>query len=304
METFQLTFRALVPLFLIIALGYICKRVDIVKEEEQPRMSALGFKVFLPMLLFYNIYQFDATKSVGGRLLIFCIVGVLVVYTLSVAAAFLFEKRAERRGAMVQALFRSNYILLGLPLVSALYPEALGMASIVGAIVIPMFNVLAVVTLESLNGQKVDIKHIVLGIMKNPLTISSTLGILCVLAGIKLPYVMEKAVADISRAATPFLLFSLGVFFRFRVRFDGTLVICLLGRLLLVPGAALLAAWLLGLRDGELVVVLTLFGSPQAVSAFPMAQQLGGDAELAGNCTVLGSALSFFSIFFFCCIIL
>ena len=43
--------------------------------------------------------------------------------------------------------------------------------------------------------------------------------------------------------------------------------------------------------------LLAIFAGPPAVASFTMAQQLGGDAELAGNSVVMGSAFSFVTIF-------
>ncbi len=297
MEILQISLRALAPLFLVIVAGYFCKRIGVVSEAEQPRMSAVGVKIFLPILFFYNIYTSEIDFGTSGVLLGFCAVGVTAVFLGGAVFARFFEKKPERRGTIVQALFRSNYILLGIPIVTALYPEAAGLASLVGAVIVPMYNIFAVIALETFNGKKVPVRKLVMGIVKNPLIIASLLGIFCMLLGVKLPGVVEKAIANLAGIASPYLLFLLGVFFRFRLRFDKGLAACLLGRLIVVPGVILAAAALLGIRDGAFAIVMILFGAPAAVNSFTMAQQMGGDAELAGNAVVLGSALSFFTIF-------
>ena len=107
----------------------------------------------------------------------------------------------------------------------------------------------------------------------------------------------EKAIDSFGGIASPYMLFMLGVYFKPRFRFDRHLVMALSGRLIAVPGVVLCIAALLGFRDGAFVSLLAIFAGPPAVASFTMAQQLGGDAELAGNSVVMGSAFSFVTIF-------
>ena len=68
-------------------------------------------------------------------------------------------------------------------------------------------------------------------------------------------------------------------------------------KLILFPAAFLGAAILMGFRGAELVVLLSLFGSPIAVSSFTMAQQMGGDDQLAGQLVIFSSVLSIGTMF-------
>ena len=54
---------------------------------------------------------------------------------------------------------------------------------------------------------------------------------------------------------------------------------------------------LLGFRDAAFVSLLGVFASPTAVNSFTMAQQMGGDAELAGDTVVVTSAVSMLTMF-------
>ena len=83
MEIIQISLSALAPLFIVIIAGYLCKRMGIVSEAEQPRMSAVGFQVFLPILLFYNIYTSEINVGESGALLIFCVIGFAIEYRVS-----------------------------------------------------------------------------------------------------------------------------------------------------------------------------------------------------------------------------
>lgn len=68
-------------------------------------------------------------------------------------------------------------------------------------------------------------------------------------------------------------------------------------RLICVPLVTLLVGWLLGMRGVELIAVLSVFAAPTAVASTPMAQEMGGDAELAGEIVAVTSFFSIITIF-------
>ena len=81
------------------------------------------------------------------------------------------------------------------------------------------------------------------------------------------------------------------------------LIICVLGRLVIVPGIVLALAALIGIRGVPFVTLIAVFASPTAVSSFTMAEQMDSDGPLAANAVVCSSALAsltlFWWIFFF-----
>ena len=142
-------------------------------------------------------------------------------------------------------------------------------------------------------------KKLLLDILRNPLILGSVAGILFLALGIRLPEIVEKPVRDLGKAASPLMLFLLGAFFNFRISSGarGYLTAVCLGRLLVIPALTLSCAVLLGFRGVELVCLLAVFASPTAVASFTMAEQMGADAELAGNIVVSTSFLSAFTLF-------
>ena len=57
MENFMLSANAVLPMFLLLATGYLSKRFGILSLEDIPRTNRIAFRIFLPCLLFYNIYN-------------------------------------------------------------------------------------------------------------------------------------------------------------------------------------------------------------------------------------------------------
>ena len=293
MESFLVCFRAVAPIFLILALGYLAQRLGTISREDVPRLNKVAFRYFLSVTMFYNLYNSDISHAIQPRLLLFAVAAVLAEFALATLYVVSTEKTGVKRGVKIQGIFRSNAILIGLSLTAALVRRAdMGAVVLLIAVVVPMYNVLAVVILEVFRGNRPQLGHVLLNIVKNPLIIAAALGLLFLLTPLRLPVVVESTVAQIAPVANAFMLFLLGAFFRFdglrRYRRD-LLQVCL-GRLVVAPGLVLAAAYFLGFRGVEFAGLIAVFGSATAVSSFTMAQQLGGDDELAGDIVVTTSA--------------
>lgn len=167
------------------------------------------------------------------------------------------------------------------------------------AVVVPIFNFLAVIILEIFRGGRIDVKKIVKGIITNPLILSSMAGLILLFLNIKLPYFIEKSINDISKIATPLALIILGGSFEFN-KVSGNIkqiFIGVMGKLIIVPIIFIPIAIKLGFRYIELATLMIMLTAPTAVSSFTMAEQMDGDGELAGQLVVFSSAASVFTIF-------
>lgn len=300
MNSFYLAFSVVCPLFLMMALGYGLKKLGLFHERLLNEINSLCFKVFLPLLLFINVYQSNAFEVFQFRLVIFSVVSVLASFVMVLVAILFLEKNNKKRGVLVQAIFRSNFILFGLSMIISLYGNAfVGTTALLIAFIIPIFNVLSVVALEVFSEGTVNHQKIWMGIIKNPLIIASVLAFIFVLVGIKLPKILEVTILDISKVATPLSFIVLGGSFRFsRISANiKQLFIGVTGRLLFVPMVFLSLAIFMGFRGEALGALLALFASPTAVSSYVMAQQMNGDDELAGQLVAFTSLVSIGTMF-------
>jgi len=201
---------------------------------------------------------------------------------------------------LIQGIFRSNFIIFGLPVACSLFSEdKVGVVAILIATVVPFFNMLAVISLEIFRCGKLDIKNTLKGIITNPLIITSAIGLLFLIFGIKLPTAIEKSISDISRIATPLSLILLGGSFSFtdvKAHLKQT-IIGVTGRLIVVPSILMPISIWLGFRDIELIALMLIFASPTAISSFTMAQKMDGDSELAAQIVVFTSAFCILTVF-------
>lgn len=306
LNSFLLSLNAVASLFVIIATGYGAKHLLHLEKEYIGRFNSLVFHTLMPLMLFNNIYTSDIRGGISFRCLGLALAVLAVLFLLT----WLFVKRVEpdnrQRGVMIQGSLRSNVLLLGLPLVQELCPGAdLATMSVMLAIIVPFYNVLAVITLETFSRKQIDVKKILLGIAKNPLILASVAGILVNLSGLRLPGLLAKPISQLGASATPVALLLLGAMFEFRdvSLYRRNLAICMALRLLVYPGVALPLAALAGLRGPEFAALISVFATPTAVASFSMALQMGGDPELAASVvtltTLLSSATMFLWIFLF-----
>lgn len=300
MENFYIALNAVLPMFIMLFIGFAIRKLNILNESFLPQLNKLVFTVFFPFLMFNNIYGSDFGSVFNPKLLIFAVVAVAVVYMLSVGFTLLVEKSNYSRGAMIQAIYRSNFVLMGMPIVENIFGEGkLGMTAVLVTVIVPMYNILAVITLEIFRGNKINFLKILNGIATNPLIIGSGAGISAVALNVKLPQTINSVVSDIAGAATPIALMVLGasVTFKSIKNCRRNLVFCIIARLVAVPALCLTAASLLGFRGVDFVSLIGLFCSPCAVSSFTMSQQMGSDYELSGATVVFTSITACFTMF-------
>ncbi|MBQ2952329.1 MAG: AEC family transporter [Clostridia bacterium] len=308
MENLVTSFEAVLPLFLMIMLGMFLRRIGMLEEKVRQSLNKLCFKVFLPIYLFNNIYEIeDISKAFDLRLILFACIGLVAAFCVMMALVPRFEKKNSRRGVMIQAMFRSNFALFGLPLAETLCTkEFIGPTSLLLGLTVPIFNILAVISLETFRGGKPSVKKMLRGIAANPLIIASLLGIafycLKTYAGFILPTSLHKGtLVKLGNVATPLSLVALGSQFVFSSvkNFKWQLFFTVLVRLVVLPLVMVSIAVMLGLRNEFLVPIMIMYGAPTAVSSYPMAQQMGGDGDLAASCVVFTSGFAILTIFLF-----
>lgn len=291
---------AVVPLFCLMFIGALVKRMKLLTEEELVHVNRMVFRIFFFCMMFYNIYTTDMATTFRPKLMLFGAGGVLATVLIAGVIICLVEKSNQRRGAMIQAIFRSNFVLMGIPLIGNIFgDDQLAIPTMMIAIIVPIYNIVSVFILETFRGGHFYLPGILLGVLKNPMILGAILGATLLLLGIPVPKPILKPIGQVAAATTPVALIILGASFKagsFHHHLP-QLIGCILGRLIIVPAIMLSLAIYLGFRGIDLVTLVAIFATPCAVAGFAMAQQMNSDAELAGNCVVYTSALSCFTIF-------
>ena len=300
MANFILTCNMVIPVFLVMVVGYVCRQLKMVSAENVSAMNKLVFKIFLPVSLAKSLMTLDPNADISYSVMLYCALGVIATFILAILIVPRCVKGNPQRGAMIQALFRSNYAILGIPLIESLFPAGDGgVSAMMVMITVPLFNVLAVVTLETYRGGKFNLLKILKGILKNPLIWGCIIGFIVFKCELKLPELVSSTVSKLASVASPLALFSLGATIDLK-KFSGNmklLIPTVAGRLVIVPGVLLFIAYLIGYRGPEFAALMIAFGSPCAVSSYTMAAQMDSDGELAAQLVMMTTVLSILSIF-------
>lgn len=317
LDNLWFTVNALLPIIILIALGYFLKRINFLTKEFASGLNKIVFRVFLPILLFANVYDIDSISNIDWKIVIYAVCAILATVILGFIVAKIFISENKQRSVIHQATFRSNYAIIGIPLATMLAggdSQAVATASVISAIGIPIFNICAVIALsmyDKTEENKTDYKKILINICKNPLIIGVLLGIvvlgiryLFTLGGIgftienNIPFIYTS-IKWAAAVASPLALVALGGQFTFSAiaRLKKQIIVGVVSRSILVPVICLTVAYFLDFGADDFPALIALFGTPVAVSSVPMAAEMGQDDELAGQIVVWTSILSAVTLF-------
>lgn len=324
--------NAVLPIILLILLGYLLKRSGFLTRDFLKTGNKLVFKVCLPAMLFINVYDIEGFSSIRWDIVIYCVASIFVIFLLGLVTAVAGTKVPERRGVILQCTFRSNFAIIGLSLAGALGgEEAEAVAAIVSAFTIPVFNILAVIALTVFVGkgdtERHNVKNILLNIAKNPLILGVVLGLVCLgVRGAQTELFGEvrfalnnqtrflyTALNNLKSIASPLALIVLGGQFEFsavkglfREIAVSTVWRTVIAPVLGIGGAVLLSRYtgLLACGTNEIPALIAMYGSPVAVSSAIMAEQMGNDEQLATQLVVWTSLCSIVTIFALVCVLM
>lgn len=301
MEVLVFSLKIVAPLFILMVLGYILSAVKIIDKTFTDRISKFVFKFAMPVLQMYNMYNSDLREDFDSKLVITisaCVIGVILLAWFLIPR---FVHDRKKAGVMIQAAYRSNFLLFALYIMRSLFgEEALGLTSVMIAVATALFNFAAVVILSYFGGEKkMNIWKTLRNIALNPLILGTAAGIVLSLSGIKLGGIIEGVMEDIGNLVTPLMLIALGGQFTFKsARANAKYITaCVLMRLIAAPAIMITVGILLGFRGPSLGLILAVSCSPVAVSSFAMADQFKCDTALAGEAVVFTSAFSSLTIF-------
>lgn len=300
MESFLVAVNAVMPFLIYISFGYGVRMSGLVDEAFMNKLNKLIFRAFFPILMFNNLYKVEPGFTLDGRLVAVGVGSVLLLELILVFLVPKFVKGNPQRGVVIQAIYRSNFVLFAIPLTTSLFGETGSvLASMMVAIVIPIYNVTAVIILELFHGGKSDIRVLVKNVCTNPLILGALVGFIFFMLQIKLPTCIDETAAQFADLTTPLALFVLGGTLHFSAVRGNLkyLVPSLTVKMVFLPAVITALATAMGFGNLERFVLFTMYATPVATASYSMAQNMGGDGELAGQFVVISTAVSIVTIF-------
>ena len=324
LDTFFFAFNAVTPMLLLMLLGCWLKAKHFFDDALLKKMNSFTFRFCISAMMFRNICSLSSLEDIHLNIMGYVIVSSLVLTGMGWVESRLFTARRERRGIMIQNAFRSNFAIIGTTLAFSLGgAEGGAISASMQAPAIIYYNVVAVLCLTIYSDRPdraVDVRGILKEIVTNPMILGQVAGLICLairmfiprdaqgelvfsLAG-DLPF-LYSAIDSLASVASPMILILLGAQVNFSAVGDmkKELAVGVVQRLVLAPAAGFGMAFLaqrlgvFAVTPAVISALVGLYGSPVAAASAVMAEEMGGDAELARQYVVWTSALSMGTLF-------
>lgn len=302
MSDFIYSLNVTMPIFLVMVVGWGLRQIGMLNDNFVNVANKFNFKVTLPIMLFMDISAVDIVEAFDGKYVLFCAVVTIICFWVVWGGAKLFVKDDSIRGAFVQSSFRSSAAVMGLAFIQNLYgTSTMGPMMIIGAV--PLYNIFSVIvlTFEANDEGPRDtskIKDACINILKNPIIISITLGMVASLLHLQLPTIADKTLSSIAQLATPLALITLGAGFEGRKAIAkikpavwSAAIKLVLQPLIFLP----IAAWM-GFRGEEMIGIVIMLAAPTTPSCYIMAKNMKNDGVLTASVIVLTTLLAAFTL--------
>lgn len=302
---------ALGPVFALIVLGYVLKRLGIPGrrfgkpfggERFWPLAENLTYYLLLPSLLFLSLARADLAAVAYGPIAVSLAGATLSIAGLVLALRPWLKLSGPSFGSVFQGAIRPN-TYVGVAPVFALWGEdGLAILAIAIVSVIPLVNLLSVVVVaRSTTGpDSAPLRLFALArlIVTNPLIVACVLGMLVSLSHVALPSVIQTVLQWLGTAAMPMGLLTVGAALDLAATRSAVPIIVLTGalKLALFPVVVALMGVPLGLAGDALSVALLYGGLPISASAYVLARLLGGDARLMAGAITATTLAAFVTL--------
>ena len=301
MNNLIFSLNATMPVFLMMVLGYVLKKLNWIDEEFATKINSFVFHVPLPVLVFKDLATVDFMEVWDTKFVIFCFLATLLSILLAIVISNVWKDKSIQ-GEFVQASYRSSAAILGIAFIQNIYGNA-GMGPLMVGASVPLYNVAAVLILTLLGKEQKRMDKALLiktirGIVTNPIIIGIVLGFVWSLLRIPMPYIMEKTVTNVANIATPLGLMAMGAAFDWKKAFAKmkpaltATVIKLVGFVLIFLPLAIR----MGFREEKLVALLVMFGSATTISCYVMAKNMGHEGTLTSSVVMLTTLFCAFTL--------
>jgi hypothetical protein len=301
MQNLVFIFNTVLPVFIIVALGFVLRKTGLINDNFVSLSSKIVFNVSLPVLVFIEISRIDLDTILDFRLILFVYAGTIISFILTWFLSKFFTQNGYDRSVIIQGSFRGNFAIVGLALITNIFGiDKLGKASLVLAFTIPLYNVLSVIalTVPVRKEKNLDLKSVFVEIAKNPLILGVIFALAFSYFKIPLNDMLAKSANYVAALALPLALLGIGGFLKFKDMREG---IKLSGyssvfKLILIPLVATFFAVQYGFKDEDLGIIFILFACPTAIASFIMSDAMGVNSKLAGKILLITTVFSVFTI--------
>ena len=121
LESFMVAFNAVGPFLILLWIGFAAVRLKLTDRPFMDRLNALNYRLFFPFLMFNNVYSAKPENMPSVKLMLTGSLSVILLVVLLVIIVPKIVKENPRRGVVIQGIFRSNFIIYGIPLTTYVF---------------------------------------------------------------------------------------------------------------------------------------------------------------------------------------
>ena len=194
--------NAVLPVFLVMLLGYILRRREVLTQSFIDVAVTLVFYVSLPAKMFLDVAESDFFCHSGRALRAVLVCATAASFAAAWALGVALVRDKGKIGAFAHCAFRGNFRYIGLPLVqNLLQAEAVPSTVLVVTFVVPLYNVLSVLLLSwyDPSGARPSPRALAWQVLKNPMILAVLAALPFSFLRLHIPYAAEKAVGYLVR---------------------------------------------------------------------------------------------------------
>lgn len=296
-SNFLFSLDVALPIFMVMFIGIVFKKRNIINEEFINRANSLLFNVALPAKLFLDIAQCDIKEIMNVKFIVFAIIATTIGFIGIWIIGEIFIKENTQIGAFVHGAYRGNFVYIGLALAQNILGKGTVLsAALIVAFVLPLYNILAVIVLafKGEGGNKVSLRNILIDIIRNPMILAIAAALPFSLLRVSFPFAVTQSLNYLGQIATPLSLILIGASVEIKAIKEKILPIlgACLYKLVIQPLLFIPLALMFGFNQEEIVVLFVLFSVPTAMNVYIMTKKMGGDSDLGSGIIVMSVLLS------------
>lgn len=291
------------PVFGVIALGYVSVWIRLLSQKAGEGLNDFVFVIAIPVMIVKALLGAALPEGSPWGYWLSYFLGVAIVWSFAQAVTWKLYGRPGREAVIMGfAAAQSNIVLMGIPLVLTAYGEAGAVPLfLLIAVHLPLMMLAATVMIESADAGITRAAIFKLGknLATNPLLIAFAVGLLGRSAGVELGGVPKQFVDMIAAAAVPCALFAMGMALRRYGLFGDVKLSAFIvaAKLLALPCFVfMLAKYLFALTPVWTGVAVIFASMPVGINSYLLAARCNtGVATVAGAVT-LSTMLSLFTV--------
>jgi len=295
----MLIINTLVPIFLLILLGYFFKRIRFPDENFWKHLDKFNYFVLFPSLLIYKLSTADIRNITSFDFIIVTLLSLTLISILLIVVNKQLKFGNSAFTSIYQGAIRFNtYVFLALS-DAMLSTEGFVLAMLLITFMIPVINVFCISIFSAyVPKNKITVIAFIKSILRNPLILSCIFAGTFNLLGFTFPDLIKNTLSIMSSAALPLGLLSVGVGLHLSEIRDTkmAMIVSSFAKLLVLPLIMFVIGRLFGLENDKMILLILFASMPTASSAYVLARELGGDLKLISSIISIQTILSIFTI--------